>query len=262
MALFSQRNNYNVRECIQLEYIESETRNLIWNEFYERRERDVSRFNKFAKFIWSDILKFPLDELPHLYNGYDVNYKFLKECVLDEVWYKVFDIIEVASCIYKKDFIDSINRIFEMENCGYRIIDNHITEVVCEEEIKEIEDTIALEDLQISTHIKNALEKYSDRVNPDYRNSIKESISAVECMCRKLTGEKTLGKALNKLESDNIVLNQRMKQGLEQLYAYTNSKNGIRHALMDEETITKDDAKFMLVICCAFVNYIKEKASK
>ena len=52
----------------------------------------------------------------------------------------------------------------------------------------------------IQIHLNAALEKYAQRPIGDYRNSIKESISAVEALCREKTGENTLGKALNKLE--------------------------------------------------------------
>ena len=58
--------------------------------------------------------------------------------------------------------------------------------------------------VSVNTHIKKALSLYSDRKNPDYENSIKESISAVEAMCCIITGmtgaSATLGAALKKLE--------------------------------------------------------------
>lgn len=42
-------------------------------------------------------------------------------------------------------------------------------------------------------HLNKALELYAQRPIEDYRNSIKESISAIEVYCREITGEKTLG---------------------------------------------------------------------
>lgn len=47
-------------------------------------------------------------------------------------------------------------------------------------------------------HLTKALSLLSDRNKPDYRNSIKESISAVEATCKSLTGISTLDKALSK----------------------------------------------------------------
>ena len=112
--------------------------------------------------------------------------------------------------------------------------------------------------LTVNTHIKAALLKLSDKKNPDYRNSIKESISAVEAICRKVTGKGTLGESLKELESSGIVLNDQLKAGIEKLYVYTNQKGtGIRHALMENgNAITFHEAKFMLVACSAFINFL------
>jgi hypothetical protein len=73
--------------------------------------------------------------------------------------------------------------------------------------------------------------------------------------------ENTLGKALNKLDKHQKISNT-LKSGFEKLYAYTNDKNGIRHALMDEPSVDFEDAKFFLISCSAFTNYLIEKAKK
>jgi hypothetical protein len=46
------------------------------------------------------------------------------------------------------------------------------------------------------------------------------------------------------------------------LYGYTSDTHGIRHALKDDSQPNAEDAKFMLVSCSAFVNYLVEKAQK
>lgn len=54
----------------------------------------------------------------------------------------------------------------------------------------------------VNQHIAKAVSLYSKRKNPDYENSIKESISAVEAMCCIITGmtgaQATLGAAIKK----------------------------------------------------------------
>jgi hypothetical protein len=43
---------------------------------------------------------------------------------------------------------------------------------------------------------------------------------------------------------------------------YTSSSDGIRHSLPEEiYDLTQDDARFMLIMCSAFVNYLKSKTS-
>lgn len=103
----------------------------------------------------------------------------------------------------------------------------------------------------------------TNRPTPDYRNSIKESISAVEALCRGIISENTLGDALKKLEKNGVTIPVFLKSGFEKLYVYTNNeKTGIRHALMDDaETPQYDEAKFMLVACSVFVNYFQGKRS-
>lgn len=68
---------------------------------------------------------------------------------------------------------------------------------------------------------------------------------------------------MKKLEKNAITIPTALKSGIEKLYVYTNDeKTGIRHALMDEtDTPEYEEAKFMLVACSAFINYIQGKRS-
>ena len=99
---------------------------------------------------------------------------------------------------------------------------------------------------------------------PDYENSIKESISAVEAICCIITDDDkaTLGKALGKLEQAGITIHGSLKSAMEKLYGYTSDENGIRHAGIDFKGASSEDAKYMLVTCSAFVNYLMEKWGK
>lgn len=73
----------------------------------------------------------------------------------------------------------------------------------------------------------------------------------------------TLGKALKEIESNtNVELHSSLKKSFDQLYGYTSNSDGIRHALLEEDNLDFDDAKFMLVSCSAFINYLKSKAAK
>jgi hypothetical protein len=83
-------------------------------------------------------------------------------------------------------------------------------------------------------------------------------------MCQIITAQDkaTLRQALKKLEDKGIELHPALKNSFSNLYGYTNGAGGIRHALRDESTLDFDDAKFMLVSCSPFVNYLAAKASK
>lgn len=92
--------------------------------------------------------------------------------------------------------------MLERELSGYRFVGEYITRITNPIEIEEIEHVFEVTHQKklsgVDEHIKAALAKLSDRKNPDYRNSIKESISAVESICKMIAGDPkaTLGDAL------------------------------------------------------------------
>lgn len=193
-------------------------------------------------------------------------------------WYKIFDFIELfyleaSSCggvritINNKNSIaaamdSNISKILYRNGSGYRFFNGKFIRITDDIELDAIDETQAGAD-QFSgaaKHIETALHHLSNRQKPDYRNSIKEAISAVESVCCIISNSKkaSLGDALKSLSKNGIVLNPRLNEALEKIYAYTNSEKGVRHSLFeDKETVSFDDAKFMLVSCAAFVNYLK-----
>lgn len=270
MNTFSKRYGYEKIKEFQVQSLDNETRNLLWSMFWKicnTTPAVVQSLPGFAEYIWVDFLKNRIDEFPCYKTGTGLSlnthpdYSFLKNIFVYYEWYKVYDLIEEFYRYFGyKSIKNKINEILEKENCAYRLVDSNIVEITAECEIKEIEKAAASNnDIAVKSHITKALSHLSDRENPDYRNSIKESISAVEALCRKFTGESTLDKSLKKLESKGLVLNPQLKAGLEKIYFYTNSEGGLRHSLLDESKVDKADAKFMLVSCSAFVNYIISK---
>ncbi len=78
------------------------------------------------------------------------------------------------------EFQNACNLILEKGLSAYRFIDGKITEITSKEEISEIEEAINSPIAVVQTHLKKGLDLFSDKQSPDYLNSIKESISAVE----------------------------------------------------------------------------------
>ena len=128
-------------------------------------------------------------------------------------------------------------------------------------ETKEISDAVQTPYENVRKHLDKALQLIANRDNPDYENSIKESISAVEAMCSVILGKSgTLGSALKKLEKDNsITIHPALYEAFNKLYGYTNdAESGIRHAAeIGGANATFEEAKYMLVTCSAFINYLK-----
>jgi hypothetical protein len=141
-----------------------------------------------------------------------------------------------------------------------------LTRIISEAEIHSIEDAASQQDRfkPVSTHLSTASKHLSDRNSPDYRNTIKESISSVEAMCQIITGDPkaTLGQAVKKLEESGVKLQPAFDGGLQKMYGHTNDAEGYGTHYWDESTLDADDARFMLVSCSAFVNYLKTKTTK
>lgn len=105
-------------------------------------------------------------------------------------------------------------------------------------------------------HFRQSIEHMK---NGHFRGSVTESISAVESVIKSLTGDKsvTLGSGL-KLLSKNSGLHPALKTGLEKIYGWTNSPNGMRHAMSDETVpISEAEARYMFSACLAFAAWLK-----
>lgn len=251
---------------IQKDDMNDDLRTDLWNTLYLFVNDNLSadRMN-FCKEICTDFLKIPVDEFK-----YSKLMDNIKHFIYNKSWSYVYDIIEFvanASCSLclrgRNDFIEKINQMLERNNSAYRFVGNEIAPLINNTEIKEIETAQENPRSNVQTHINTALGFLSDRQNPDYRNSIKESISAVEALCREITGESTLDKALPALAKKGVEISNMLQKSFEKFYHFTNGENGIRHALMDEEEEPGfEEAKYMLVVCSAFVNYIQGKKAK
>lgn len=284
MSLFSQRKGItSLSKVIQKESLDEELKNCLWNVLtiiiwnkWEQKDRITNRKNIYTVFvekivndIWINYFKFPLDQKPNFYEiNKDSSLTLIRRFFYKANWWEIYDLIEFIMKILPEDWKDSystvLNRILQQENSAYRMIGEEIVEITDDNEINSIENAL---DIQVSTtkdHLNRALELLSDKKMPDYRNSIKESISSVESYCQIITknDKATLGDCIKILKNHQI-LHPSFEQALNKLYGYTSDANGIRHALNEEETeLNYSDAKFMLVVCSAFINYLNTKTSE
>ena len=199
-------------------------------------------------FVWEDVYKFIDDTIEKApYNE-----------VLDIIWY-ICDWIKKNYRYHNNSMFKKINALFEQEYVGYRFVNGVITPITDEVEIQEVEKASHNPFEGSRSHICKAIGFLSDRENPDYKNSIKESISAVESICQIITGSNkaTLGEALKLLTTKGITIHKAMEKAFSSLYGYSSDEGGIRHAEgLFESSVNFEEAKYMLVSCCAFVNYL------
>ena len=266
---FSVRHSHQQPKSIQYEDMDDDLRTGLWNVFLDCFPNVVSvkRFTRFHSIfgtIWADFLKKPSDEYADdILRG---STDFIKDVFLSSEWHKVFDLVEFVISFLstpttqatKKKFIDQCNKILEQENSAYKIVEGCVVEITAEQEIESIESAMATPYEGANGHIKNALSLFSRRENPDYRNSIKESISAVESITREITGKDSFSAGVDKLGKCGIKLHRDHQSALKNLYKFTCDADGIRHASPNSEPldINRNTARFMLITCSAFVNHI------
>lgn len=265
-----------VREIFQKESMDDDLKTRLWSlldiSLYSKytkpfifNQNDHNTLDKLIQNYWFSFLKKATDDIP---TEKEQKIKVLKQIFLKELtWFRVYDFIEFNIQHYpfltsKEEFISKINEVLIDENSAYQIIDHYVTPITSEQEIQSIEE--ALESTSpysgVQQHLNQALKLMSDRQNPDYRNSIKESVSALEGLCQKILNKDkvTLGEAIGQIEKQ-FPIHSALKNSIKSLYGYTSDGDGIRHAMLEEPNLTYIDAKFMLVACTNFINYLIDK---
>lgn len=272
-----------IREAIQIESIDKRLENRLWNtilnNFFDKLSDftsaygDESQKAQVCSIIWIEFFGERIDEIDSYSSGAVFSpgvIEYIKKWFLKSQWYEKYDLLEFLSKldlrVLNLGFTEMCNEALKKEMSGYQLVDENIVQITAEEEIHEIEDAInnSATWKPVNIHLKTSIKYFSNREKPDFRNSIKEAISAVESLCVIITGEKeaTLGKALTIIEK-KYKIHGALKNAFSSLYGYTSDAGGIRHSLLEDDiAVTLEDAKFMLVSCSAFINYLKVKIEK
>lgn len=283
MSLFSQRKGIRpLQKAVQREAMDDALRNglwsalklVIWDNYSPPREFEGLRAEarqvlRLVEAIWLLYFKKPVDTIPRFDPDYSKSaYHVLREYFFGAKWWEALDFLEFvvknAERAWGERLSNACNRFLEAENAAYRFVGSEIVEITSEYEIAAVETALESSGKVAARHLARALELISDKKQPDYRNSIKESVSAVEAVCRLISGSATgtLGECLKMLKA-KAPIHPALETAFSKLYGYTSDSGGIRHALTDpSESPSFADAKFMLVACSAFISYLLAKAAE
>lgn len=283
MALFSQRKGIRpASKALQRESMDDDLRNRLWSGLnialwdrwsprdYTGFQFDDSKKVEFVvKLIWLNYFKLPIDMMPEFNRNLPCSaYLIIRSHFFKGQWWESYDFIEfLVKAIpenWREQLKEILNSYMQAENSAYRIVDDEVVEITDEHEIEAIESALDKGINASRSHLSRALDLLADRKQPDYRNSIKESISAVEAACQVLAGmpKATLGDCIKVIKSKGTV-HPAFEQALLKLYGYTSDEGGIRHALTEDSVTPQySEAKFMLVASSAFVSFIWTKASE
>ncbi len=292
MQTFSQRRGLKpVRETIQVDSLDEETRNALWNVMLPfLRQVQYSDVVTVGKDIWVDLYHEAADTVPRtrnpgeygsVPNGILYN-RFFRDVIMDGRWNECLDLIEFIandnrrrlwnyqcrSQQYERYEIpaptaEDFNVVFKQYLVGYRFVNGLLTQITDQNEIATVETAIEQSKPSVRELLGKALGFLSDRTAPDYAKSVECSISAVESQCRILLNgaPAPLGQALRALEKKGFPLHPALKDAFDKLYGYTSNADGIRHGGIKPSDVDQDLASFMVIACSAFVNYLIAKGS-
>lgn len=278
---FSDRNNIEkIPEEIQLNELDERTRIGIfnlWAEIYCEINDDVR--SSVYDYLMAETLRLIMRDL---YNQIIMKDEIINESkfidiientILYDDYNKIFDLLEYTTNVFEKlrrnfaksnfnrlcDYHVRFNQLLKKEFVGYRFAGGQITKISDPIEVDSINECFNNSMDVVRNHISKAAQFLSNREKPDYQNSIKESMTALECLAQIITNsngsEATLGKMLKKLEEEGFI-DGAMKSGFSALYGFASEGQGVRHGSVKGQAVTFEDAKYILVISSAFINFV------
>ncbi len=250
----------------------------LWNVYYETIN-DYLNFCKselfyqsFIKPLIGEYFKIPINTIIK-----DAKYHFIEVTLYEKFfeiqWYEVYDLIEFLAETLRNNKLDLFNRFQEQVNtvlkeefAPYRMLDGKIVPLKDELEVESV--ISALEKTRdkfhpVYEHLSKALSLFSHRKSPDYSNTIKESISAVESLLKIVcNNKKTLGENIKKV-CEKLKLHPAFCDAIKKLYGWSSDAEGIRHGKNPgERDPLQAEAKFVLVTATAFINYLLDVLSE
>lgn len=227
----------------------------------------------FCRSLLSNVFGRSVRRDPDLIYPWKNDFTEISQVILEAPYNEVFDILwftcnwisRYTTSDFSKGMYTALNSLFEEEYVGYRFIAGKIVPITDKTEMQEIEEACQTPFEGARIQLQKALGFLSDRKHPDYKNCIKESISAVESVCKVIANKPKaeLGDALKALIASGYPIHGGLKSAILALYGYTCEAGGIRHAeRATESTVTFEEAKFMMVTCGAIVNYLVAEYGK
>ncbi len=290
MLTFSQRMGLSpVRTALQVESLDEETRNALWNLIYPFVIYGISEKNlELYRYIWTRLYHKTSDSFPggqHAVGEANERipqafYQFFRRVILEHPWYECLDFVEFIADEVNQEywsqqcpmwFMDNdegcaptageFNMLFEQYLVGYRFVGGKLTQITDPYEINAIESAAENAGDAAKELLAKALRFLADRKNPDYAKSVECSISAVESQCRILLNgaQLTLNKALIELSKREFKFHPALMEGFGKLYGYASNADNIRHGGSNPADVDQALATYMLVSCSAFINYLITK---
>ena len=278
---FSQRYGYEpLPEPMRLEEISVDLRRDLWNTirnlllgmrsygggyyFADQEARCIERvIGKYSKIPESSVSTDYSKVMAH----------FEKACT-SLAFNRLLEMLEaIINDNHVRGFLnEKIRHLFEIHEAAYRLDTSRslhqFTPISSEaqgEATRQAMETIEQSGIAVgaSSHLRKAIEHLNAG---RYADSISDSIHAVESVACVIDpkANKTLGPALDSLESAGLLHHAALKGAFAKLYGYTSDEQGIRHALLERDaaSVDLDEAMFMFGACASFAAYLVNRYQK
>ena len=272
MASFSERYGYkpNRSQLHQHEDMDDRLRNTIWNFLMSRYLSARSGYSggirvyEVVRSVWTEVAGGRSDNVPGS-DGYNrvAAVRFFREWYFAVTWNEAYDTLEHLLSMGQSSDVEAVNAMLGKEGSAYRFVNGGLVPITGAEELDTVETATQLSGQfhGASQHIAQAVRLLGDRENPDFRNALKESISAVESAVQAVVGDAntSIEKGLERIEGHS-----QLKQAWKNMYNWTSDEDGIRHGIGVGRTpqVGLPEARYMVVSCSAFVNYLVAKSSE
>ena len=275
MTTFSERYGYKPDRTKLHQFGEMDCllRIAIWNFLLERYFQDSAAIAQaLMERVWVEVIRRPSDEFLKL-SGLelqDVDHGHASFPLKDSIrkwyfgahWNEVYDVLQfILRKSQNEEDVKDANRMLSREGSAYRFVAGAIAPITSKEELSEVEAATRLPDPfdGASQHIGQAVALLGNRENPDPRNAMKESISAVEAAVVVAAGTP---KASFEKDLQKLGLHSQHAKAWSNMYNWMSDEDGVRHAMKGPPQVGIAVARYVVVACSAFVNYLVSRKSE
>jgi hypothetical protein len=180
----------NPKSILQTESIDDDLRNGLWQacieNFFRYYDYNVQYMDIMGR-AFVDFFKLPTDKVPlHQSDGI----QYVRKWFYKAHWWEVYNFIEFLFGLpAASNFVRRVSFFLEREKSAYRVVNGQLVPISDPIEVRAVIDAASVGGAFAGAkqHLHAAISLFSKKPEPDYRNSIKEAISAVEAVARVVT---------------------------------------------------------------------------
>jgi hypothetical protein len=167
-------------------------------------------------------------------------------------------------------YTEELNNILAEENIGYVFVNGQFQRrgrPQTQKNIQRMGAVLANPQLtSVRVHFNKARKFFDERPQPDVENCVKEAVCALEAAVEILTGKpasKSFDKVIRQLQgTEPGEIPPPIAGGIIKLRAYRGGAQGVAHAALDGNVVSKAEGELVLSVVAAYITYLYGLLSK